>query len=71
MKKLKVNYKKEGLWPSKKFHEKILSHIEIGIVLKEIVFGWYKWDKDCKKISDELNLKVINKHFHLYDWWLK
>jgi len=44
---------------------------ELGIVPTEIVFGWFEWDKDCEEICKKLGLRIIDKHFHIYDWWLK
>ncbi len=42
----------------------------LGIVPKEVVFGWYKSDKDAEQIAHNLGLKVRREHLHVYDWWL-
>ena len=44
---------------------------ELKIIPKEIVFGWYVSDKDSRAIAKKLNLKIVNEHLHVYDWWLK
>lgn len=44
---------------------------DLGIIPTEIVFGWYASDKESREIARELNLKIINEHLHVYDWWMK
>jgi hypothetical protein len=45
---------------------------ELRIKPREIVFGWWAYDKECEEICRELNLNIKgNKEFHVYDWWLK
>lgn len=44
---------------------------ELGIVPREIVFGWTTYDQDCLEICKRLNLEPIkNRHYHIYDFWL-
>jgi hypothetical protein len=44
---------------------------DLGIVPKEIVFGWYASDKESEEIVHKLNLKIRKEHLHIYDWWMK
>jgi len=44
---------------------------DLGIVPKEVVFGWYASDKISEEIAHKLKLKVIKEHLHVYDWWMK
>ncbi len=44
---------------------------ELGIIPKEIVFGWYASDKESEEIAHKLNLRIIKEHLHVYDWWMK
>jgi hypothetical protein len=37
----------------------------------EIVFGWYMADDEALMIAKNLKLKVVGRHLHLYDWWMK
>ena len=44
---------------------------ELGIIPKEIVFGWTTFDQETLTIVKELNILPITfKHFHVYDFWL-
>jgi len=40
---------------------------KVGITPTKIVFGWFSYDEDCKKISEKLDLNIIENHFHIYD----
>jgi hypothetical protein len=44
---------------------------DLGIIPKEIVFGWYASDKESEEIANKLNLRFIKEHLHVYDWWMK
>jgi len=44
---------------------------ELSITPKEIVFGWYISDDFSEGIAKKLGLKIIKRHFHIYDFWLK
>jgi hypothetical protein len=37
----------------------------------KIVFGWFAWDKFSEKLTKSLGLKIIGRHFHIYDYWLE
>ena len=43
---------------------------ELGIKPTKIIFGWYKYDEYCKKVCDELGLKIMGQNWHVYDFWL-
>jgi len=66
LKKMSKKRKEELINESFKFFVK-----EIGVIPTEIVFGWWSYDKESKKIAKSLGLKIIDKHYHVYDWWLK
>lgn len=44
---------------------------DLGIIPKEIVFGWWAYGEEDKKIAEKLNLKIIEQHFHVYDYWME
>lgn len=45
---------------------------EIGIVPSEIVFGWFRYNKDSEKLAKKYRLKIIKfddfNSIHDYDW---
>ncbi len=43
---------------------------ELKIIPKEIVFGWWAYDKEAEEIVKSLGLKIVDRHLHIYDWWL-
>lgn len=42
----------------------------LGIDSKEIVFGWWKDSHPYRVIAKKLGLEIIEKHYHIYDFWL-
>lgn len=56
----------------KKIHDAYNFFVEqLGIRPTEIVFGWFIGDEELREIAKELNLEVIDEHFHIYERWLK
>jgi len=44
---------------------------QLKIKPTEIVFGWYASDKSSEDIAISLGLKIIRRHLHIYDRWIK
>jgi len=65
-KALSYDYKKKLIEDAYKFFKK-----DLGIIPKEIVFGWWAYDKESKRIAENLGLKIIEKELHVYDSWMK
>lgn len=40
---------------------------DLKIKPTKIVFGWWSYDNFCKKLCKKLGMKIIDRHFHLYD----
>ena len=44
---------------------------ELDITPTEIVFGWWAYDEEAEEVTKRLDLKIIKKHLHIYDSWIK
>jgi len=42
----------------------------LGIESKKIVFGWWRDSEPYKRIAENLGLEIIERHYHIYDFWL-
>lgn len=65
-KSLSYEYKKKLIEDAYNFFKN-----ELKIIPTEIVFGWWAYGEEDKKIAEKLNLKIIEQHFHVYDYWMK
>ena len=65
-----------GDMPEDEIYEKIIDVwrffiTSLDITPTEILFGHYTSNKVCEKYAKMLHLKIIGRHWHIYDWWLK